>query len=168
MNGGRTLYLTYQPMRIEDAANIMTWQYEDKYSLYNFSNSDEELQELMNGEYFSAVDDEGTLIGYLCTGQSARVPGGFSIGLYNESEYLDIGLGLKPSLTGRKLGTIFLKQSLEFLKNEFGTSKFRLVVAAFNRRAIKVYERSGFKKQMEFISKINDTNVSFISMRAHY
>lgn len=162
------MYLSYRPMELADARDIMTWKYEDKYSLYSFSNTDEELHELMNGEYFSAVDDKEQLIGYICYGESARVPGGFGIGLYNESDFIDIGLGLKPSWTGRKLGPIFLEKSLEFLKNEFGISKFRLVVAEFNERAIKAYERVGFKRQKEFYSKINANNMLFISMKVDY
>lgn len=104
-------------------------------------------------------------MGFICCGESARVPGGTSIGLYQEEGYLDIGLGLDPDLTGQKIGSVFLKQSLAFLQNQFNSSHFRLVVATFNERAIKVYERTGFKRDKEFYSKVHDEDMIFISMK---
>jgi len=147
-------------MEFAYAEEIITWMYEDEYSMYSFSGSKEELNELMNGDYYSALD-QGRLIGYICSGQSARVPGGFTIGLYDEQEYMDIGLGLKPSLTGKGLGFDFLKQSIKFLNNKLNTTKFRLVVAEFNERAIKVYERAGFIRFQEFYSK----DIKFLSLK---
>jgi L-amino acid N-acyltransferase YncA len=159
------MLLSYHPMKLTDAEKIVTWKYENEYAMYSFSKSNEDIQELMNGEYFSVLDELERVVGFICCGESARVPGGTSIGLYQEEGYLDIGLGLDPDLTGQKIGSVFLKQSLAFLQNQFKSSQFRLVVASFNERAIKVYERSGFKKDKEFYSKVNDEDMLFISMK---
>ncbi|NUU58539.1 GNAT family N-acetyltransferase [Paenibacillus taichungensis] len=152
-------------MKIVDAEKIATWKYEHEYAMYSFSESNEDIQELMNGEYFSVMDEMERVVGFICCGESARVPGGTSIGLYQEEGYLDIGLGLDPDLTGQNIGSVFLKQSLAFLQNQFNSSQFRLVVATFNERAIKVYERIGFKRDKEFYSKVHDEDMLFISMK---
>ncbi len=159
------MIFSYKPMALDNAKKIITWKYNDEYSIYSFSDNDEELAELMNGEYFSTFDTEGKLIGYLCHGQSARVPGGVIKGIYEEEGYVDIGLGLRPDLTGKNIGLAFLNQGVEFLKDMLQTYKFRLVVAEFNKRAIKVYERAGFIRDMEFYSKVNGKDVLFISMK---
>ncbi|SEL10813.1 GNAT family N-acetyltransferase [Paenibacillus sp. OK003] len=159
------MLLSYHPMKIADAEKIVTWKYENEYAMYSFSESNEDIQEMMNGEYFSVLDEMERVVGFICCGESARVPGGTSIGLYQEEGYLDIGLGLDPVLTGQKIGSVFLKQSLAFLQNHFKSSQFRLVVATFNERAIKVYERTGFKRDKEFYSKVHDEDMLFISMK---
>ncbi|WP_342551368.1 GNAT family N-acetyltransferase [Paenibacillus sp. FSL R7-0652] len=159
------LQLIFKPLTLEDARDITGWQYEEPYTLYSFSNSDEEIFELTSGDYFSAVDDERGTVGYLCYGGAACVPGGLDAGIYDDKEYLDIGLGLKPSLTGKRFGLPFLIQSLKFLEKQCGTSKFQLVVATFNQRAIRVYEQAGFRRQQEFVSGTNQGAIGFIHMR---
>lgn len=159
------MIFSYKPMTLDNAKQIITWKYNDEYSIYSFSDNDEDLAELMNGEYFSSFDAEGKLIGYICHGQSARVPGGVTKGIYEEAGYNDIGLGLKPDLTGKNIGLVFLNQGIEFLKGMLQTYKFRLVVAEFNKRAITVYERAGFKKDVEFYSKVSEDDILFISMK---
>ena len=72
----------------------------------NFGVSEESLNELLDGTYFEVIDKE--LIGYFCYGKSAQVPPGNDLGAYDKY-YLDIGLGLKPSLCGKKNGKKFMK-----------------------------------------------------------
>ena len=55
-----------------------------------------------------------------------------------------IGLGLAPALTGRSLGPAFVRAGLAFARRRWDVVCFSLEVAAFNRRAIAVYERLGF------------------------
>jgi len=58
--------------------------------------------------------------------------------------FLDIGLGLRPEMCGKNMGLSFLCKGLDFAREFYKTSNFRLTVAAFNQRAIKVYQRAGF------------------------
>jgi hypothetical protein len=47
---------------------------------------------------------------------------------------VDVGLGLRPDLTGRALGLGFMLAGLEFARRRFAPDGFRLSVAAFNER----------------------------------
>lgn len=148
------------------ASLIVRWTYEEPYSLYNMDGGLDDISEFMNGDYFYVLDYANELIGFICTGNSARVPGGYQIGIYNDEQYIDFGLGLKPELTGKGYGEQFLISSLDFIKDEYDKSDVQLVVAAFNERAIKVYERVGFIKGQSFKSKVSGQEIDFLVM--HY
>lgn len=150
-------------MRIEDAKEISTWVYEEPYSLYSMDSSQETIEELMNGTYFSVYSDK-SLIGYFCYGQSAQVPGGRTEGLYNDKDYMDIGLGLRPDITGKGIGKEFVLKGMEFGINKYNPKAVRLTVAMFNKRAIRVYEKVGFTREASFINKRGAEERQFIIM----
>ncbi|WP_258377592.1 GNAT family N-acetyltransferase [Paenibacillus illinoisensis] len=151
-------------MTKDRALQISKWQYEYPYSMYNMDSSEDSILELMNGEYYYALDEHDDLIGFICVGESARVLGGYTAGIYTDLRKLDMGLGLKPDLAGNGRGQEFLSQVLSFLNNQFSGREYQLVVAAFNERAIKVYERIGFVKETHFMSKYEEKELEFISM----
>jgi ribosomal-protein-alanine N-acetyltransferase len=62
----------------------------------------------------------------------------------------EIGLGLRPDLTGHGLGESFFRTCLRFASAALGAHSYTLVVAAFNHRAITVYERAGFQEVERF------------------
>lgn len=156
---------SFRPMALQDANNIIHWTYEAEFSIYSFSGSKDDINELMTGDYFSVFDVKNELIGYLCHGAAARVPGGITAGIYIDEEHIDIGLGLRPDLTGKKIGATFLNQGIRFLRYTLKTTKFRLVVLKFNIRAIKVYQKTGFYKCDEFYSKVKGNDELFVSMK---
>ncbi len=131
------------PMNAQDALQIAGWAYENEYSLYSIGLNSAAVCELMNGEYYAATDKHNNLIGYFCFGESARIPAAQDDAY--SPEMLDIGLGMRPDLCGRGKGYSFLKSGLHFAKDSFDMNSLRLTVAAFNIRAIRVYERIGFK-----------------------
>ncbi|BFH68441.1 MAG: GNAT family N-acetyltransferase [Paenibacillus dendritiformis] len=159
------LSLRYFPMTEDYASIIANWTYDEPYSLYSMDGDEDTIAEFMNGDYFYALDNENVLIGYICTGSSARVPGGYDIGIYGQETYLDFGLGLHPEFTGKGMGAGFVTSSLEFIRERYQTTDIQLVVAAFNERAIKVYERAGFAKGPLFRSKVGDGEVEFMAMK---
>lgn len=63
---------------------------------------------------------------------------------------VEIGLGLRPDLTGKGLGRTFLEAGSEYAVTRFGATELALAVAAFNRRAITVYERAGFQEDYRY------------------
>ncbi|KRG11941.1 GNAT family N-acetyltransferase [Lederbergia galactosidilytica] len=125
------------------AREIMHWKYEAPYELYNLDGDDEELQELLH--YFCVLEND-ELIGFFCTGSFAQVHSGHEAGAYpHMNEVVDIGLGLKPEWTGQGFGREFLSFILQHLQRQQNPKAFRLTVAGFNERAMKVYRHLGFK-----------------------
>jgi ribosomal-protein-alanine N-acetyltransferase len=152
------------PMCEKEAAIVSQWRYNDPYSFYNMGNDPETIQELLDGSYYSVFDQQNELSGYFCFGQNAQVPGGRAQGLYEDKESLDIGLGLCPNLTGKGMGRCFLNAGLDFATKKFHRKTFRLSVATFNRRAIFVYEKAGFKPVQTFMSKTKHNEDEFLLM----
>lgn len=158
----------FLPMTEEYASLICHWEYPEPYHLYNMDGDAESISELLNGDYYYVLDSMHSLVGFICSGNSARVPGGYPIGIYNNNQYVDIGLGLRPDYTGSGKGVNFLSQGMEHLKNKCSVQNFQLVVAIFNERAIKVYERVGFIKGSRFKSKVDDQEIDFIVMNYNH
>ncbi|MEK5057984.1 GNAT family N-acetyltransferase [Paenibacillus sp. FSL H7-0326] len=155
----------YYLMTEEYAASIAEWTYEESYSFYNMDGSEETISELMNGEYYYVLNDDNELFGFICIGESARVSGGYEVGIYNDDNCIDLGLGLAPSRTGMGNGAHFMADSIKFIIEEYQTSNIQLVVAAFNERAIKVYERVGFVKSQWFKSRVGEEEIDFVLMK---
>ncbi|MEB5451084.1 GNAT family N-acetyltransferase [Virgibacillus pantothenticus] len=145
------------------AKKIVKWKYEPPYSMYNMTNDLENIQELTDGSYF-AVYHNYELVGYFCYGANAQVPSGMHKGLYLNQNLLDIGLGLRPDLTGKRKGYHFLNTGLTFGELNYGLSSFRLSVATFNQRAINLYKKAGFSDVATFMNKNGDKKVEFIVM----
>lgn len=53
---------------------------------------------------------------------------------------------MNPALCGQGKGLYFVNAGLTFVREKFAVTGFRLTVAAFNQRAIKVYEKPGSGK----------------------
>ena len=103
------------------AEEILRWTYEPPYDFYNNELNEESLQELLNDEYKAVVDSQNDLVGFYCVGKSAQVPIGHLFDAYSKP-FPDIGLGMKPSLTGKGNGTIFFPFILEQIQKEHRTS----------------------------------------------
>lgn len=117
-----------EPASAEVLAETAGWVYEPPYDFY-----DGRHEQVQNPErHFSAVDESGALVGFY----------------YYEFDdgVLTYGLGLRPDLTGLGHGLEFFKAGLEFGRERFRPKRIVLAVAAFNERAIKVYERAGFER----------------------
>ena len=84
---------------------------------YNNELSGENVQEMLDNPYFAIFNNHSELIGYYCTGKATQVPKGQGFGAYEEY-CIDIGIGLKPNLTGQGLGTAFFRLLFkQFKKN---------------------------------------------------
>lgn len=140
------------------ATDILGWKYEEPYDFYNNDLCDESLKEILESPYYPIVNDKEELVGFFCTGTSAQVPLGRDYGAYLD-EYIDVGIGMKPELTGKGYGSEFFSFILNHLQLE-NHSPLRLTVATFNTRAIHLYEKLGFTKAMEFTA-----STEFITMK---
>lgn len=107
----------------------------------------------------------GELVGYFCFGEDARVPAG--AGLYANGP-LDVGFGMRPDLVGRGLGQEFVEAGLEFAFEVYSPESFRMTVAAFNRRAVRVYEDLGFIVLAEFGRRVSNGEREWILLAKRF
>jgi RimJ/RimL family protein N-acetyltransferase len=120
--------VTIEPASAADLAAVDGYVYEPPYDFYNG-----EEDAVQNPErFFAARDESGSLVGFFYYDTHGAT--------------LEIGLGLRPDLTGRGLGGEFLRCGLDFARERFAPQRIVLNVAAFNERAIAVYERAGFRR----------------------
>ncbi|MGN6677364.1 MAG: GNAT family N-acetyltransferase, partial [Streptosporangiaceae bacterium] len=63
---------------------------------------------------------------------------------------LDTGGGLRPDLTGKGLGRVAIGTGLAFGRREFAPPAFRVTVASFNERALRVVRSLGFVSKGSF------------------
>ncbi|MBY0121295.1 GNAT family N-acetyltransferase [Bacillus sp. S/N-304-OC-R1] len=143
------MQLSIQKISKNDAIQILNWKYNAPYDFYNNEESEESIEELLGNSYSVVVDERNQLIGFFCIGNSAQVPAGTHYGAYSE-KYIDIGLGMRPELTGQGLGSSFFSFIINHVQAADKSVPLRLTVAKFNERAIRLYEKLGFKKKMEF------------------
>ncbi len=150
------------PMREEQARLLVAWRYEGMDARYNMS--PEDYDEVMSGAYYAVTDDHDDLIGFFSFGPPAQVPGGHIAGAYAEENALDVGLGLRPDLTGRGMGKDFLKAGCAFAQRQFAPAVLRLSVITINRRAIRLYENAGFQVGPRFLSATPSGDTEFLLM----
>ena len=79
---------------------------------------------------------------------------------------VEVGLGLRPDLTGRGWGLAYVRAVLGFARERFAPREFCLAVAAFNARAIRVYERAGFRETERYAHDTNGGTHAFVRMRS--
>jgi ribosomal-protein-alanine N-acetyltransferase len=133
--------LSFTPMTSEYARSIASWRYDGEYACYNLDSSFvASLCDPLNC-YYAAVDSAGMLVGFCCFGAEARVEG-----LKEDPGILDIGIGLRPDLTGRQIGTTFLLRTLDLAVREHPRPSFRVAIAEFNIRAQRVAAAAGFRR----------------------
>jgi RimJ/RimL family protein N-acetyltransferase len=139
--------VTIEPMQPKDFAELATWRYDPPHDFYNG-----DVEPVLNPErFFCARDNAGKIFGFLYFEQ--------------KDDALEYGLGLRPDLTGRGLGLDFFRAGLEFGRELYRPALVRLYVAAFNERAISVYERAGFRetgRHVRTFARFGD--VEFVNM----
>jgi [ribosomal protein S18]-alanine N-acetyltransferase len=140
----------FEPLTEADARAIAGWRYDGACAAYNCPPDEAEgaVRLMLDpaNRYFAARDGDGDLVGFCCFGPDARVPGGE----YADASVLDVGLGLRPDLTGRGRGPAFLEAIASLASTRLGHQHLGLTVAAWNRRAIRAYEKAGFQTARTF------------------
>lgn len=141
--------LTIRPVTEVDVRDFATWRHAAPYDIYNISQPVEEAVEYFlrpsTGCHVIEADEE--LAGFITFGSDAQVPGG---------DYTmpatDIGLGIRPDLTGRGLGGGFVAAVVDFAEEAFDTDVVRVTIASKNVRARKVWGGRGFTETQRFQS----------------
>lgn len=146
----------FEIMTQEQAEDIAhNWHYDGEYSFYDIEADEEDLAEFLNpetrGTSMFAVLKKDEIIGF------------FSVNKVATNIY-DIGLGMRPDLTGDGRGLEFLNAGIDFVQSRFTPDKIILSVATFNQRAIKVYRKVGFKDIDTFMQDTNGSTYEFLRM----
>jgi ribosomal-protein-alanine N-acetyltransferase len=121
----------------QDGQDVLAWRYPPPYDVYDDWEAGD-AAELMDparrdGVWFAADD------------ASTEIFAGFAE-LRTKGTVVDVGLGMRPDLTGRGLGVSFITAILAFARDRWAPSAFALDVFPWNERAIRAYERAGFAK----------------------
>ena len=143
-------------MTAADAHAVAAWRYPGEYSFYNADADADDLAELLDpaewGQRYFAADETAhhELAGFL----EVKLTGPVA----------EIGLGLRPDLTGHGAGESFVRTCLRFASATLGAQSYTLAVATFNHQAITVYERAGFQEVERFEHVTNGGLHAFIRM----
>jgi len=137
-----------------DAEEIATWHYPGEYAFYDADFTPDSAGELLDpaqrgDQYHAARNADGELEGFAQLEPAAGAT--------------EIGLGLRPDLTGRGLGQAFTGAVVD-LARLHGAGRITLAVAAFNARAIRVYERCGFAERGRHTRRLGGRDWEFVDM----
>jgi len=132
-----------------DIHQFVYWRHEAPYDVYNISQPVEEAVEyfLRPATNCHVILRGHELAGFFTFGSDARVPGGDYA-----SPGLDIGLGVKPSLTGQGGGAGLVAAVVRFARDTRDAGPLRVTIAAGNLRALRVWAGAGFTEAQRFES----------------
>ena len=152
---GTDMRYRFEPMSEQQARAVADWHYDPPYDFYDMVADPEDLADLLDpaqreGRDFAVLGDLEDLVGFFAFRRA--------------EDAVEVGLGLRPDLTGRGLGLPFMLAGLEFARERYAPARFRLKVATFNRRAIRVYEQAGFIRGETFAHWTNGGEHEFLWM----
>jgi [ribosomal protein S18]-alanine N-acetyltransferase len=137
--------------RLDEAAAraVVSWSYPPPYEVYNEEPQrvEQVVQALLKPDYhyYRMAEGPDPLVAYCCFGLDARVAGGdYAL------EALDLGLMVRPDLTGHGRGGQFATAVLEFAQLTFPQKAWRVTIAEFNQRAQRVWAKLGFRQVQTF------------------
>lgn len=144
------------------ADQIVTWRYPAPYQCYDMTSASAAfIANPLSGFY--VLTDADDLIGFRSFGADGQVPGG-----EYDSSALDTGGGLRPDLTGKGLGRQAIATGLEFGRREFAPAAFRVTVASFNERALRVIRALGFRQVGSFAALTDGRSYELLVRPEHY
>ncbi|MCR1898862.1 GNAT family N-acetyltransferase [Irregularibacter muris] len=134
------------------------WKYPGVYEFYNMTSDPEDYKEIITpnlrkNNYFQVIK-ENKLFGFFVVEKAS-----------DSDDIVDMGLGIKPELTGKGLGQKFLLEILNYIYKNHSAKIIRLGVASFNHRAKKVYEKVGFRQTKIYEQATNGSVYEFIEMK---
>ncbi len=145
-----SLPLRFVAMTEHAAHDIAAWTFPPPYTLYNHppERRPTVAVALLNpANQFSAISDgAGDLVGFCCLGSSAQVKGG----CYDRPA-VDIGMALRPDLTGQGHGRDVVAAVLAYAIGQHPEATVRVTIAVFNGRARRVWSLAGFQQESTFI-----------------
>jgi ribosomal-protein-alanine N-acetyltransferase len=151
------MHVSIRPLTVDDVREMRTWRYASPYERYDLEadpgDVDIMLAAAASGEgWFAATHGEtGELVGF------------FEFVVLGDE--VEIGLGMRPDLTGMRLGPGYLEAGLAFARERWAPARFTLDVYPWNERAIRAYERAGFARGETYLRRSDDgTEKEFLRM----
>lgn len=133
--------LTYRTLSDRDKQTICAWHYPDEYAVYDLPSYEEMKRRKMaflnparERNFYGFLDGEN-LVGFVNIAEE-------------ETEVL-IGIGVAPDLCGRGYGQAILREAYRISKEKYREKPLYLKVQTCNRRAVRCYERVGFRADGE-------------------
>ena len=137
------------PLTAQQIRQFISWEYADPYAMYNMSPADDPagVEFFLNPQngYFGITGAAGDLLGFCNFGADARVPGGDY-----KAEAVDIGMGLRPDLTGQGQGAVYAAAVFAFAQENYPGQRQRVTIAAFNERAQRLCRKFRFSEVARF------------------
>lgn len=134
-------------MTADDVRDFAVWRYDPPYEVYDNPHPvDESIEYFLDPAVgCHALAEDNQLVGFMTMGTDAQVPGGD----YSTSA-IDLGLGVRPDLTGQGRGSEFVDAVLSFVRSNHPDATLRVTISAANPRALRVWERAGFSEIARF------------------
>ena len=127
--------LTYHKTTEEEKYRITAWKYDGDYAVYN---STPYAQQKQTGfgfanpkNHFYSFYDGADLIGF--------------INLYEEETEVFFGIGAAPEHCGKGYGQQMTRIACSICRSLFPGKPMYLEVRTWNRRAVRCYEKAGFR-----------------------
>lgn len=140
--------VSIRPLTTDDVRAMETWRYPPPYDPYDVAADPGDVGIMLAaadaGEGWFAADDAetGELVGF------------FEFVILGDE--VEIGLGLRPDLTGVGLGPAYVEAGLAFARDRWAPVRFALDVYPWNERAIRAYERAGFVRGTRYLRRFDD------------
>ena len=149
--------VSIRPLTAADVEAMRAWRYDPPYERYDIDADPGDVDLMLagaaSGEVWYAANDVET----------GELAGFFEFVLLGDE--IEVGLGLRPDLTGRGLGAGYLEQGLAFARERWSPASFSLDVYEWNGRAIRAYERAGFARGDVYRRRFPDgTEKDFLRM----
>lgn len=134
------------------AYKIQKWEYEGEYAIYNYANSKSLFEPANWNHIYAILDENNDLVG--------------EVTFYMNTSDMFYGQGMRPDLTGKGYGSELIKQALKFGINKYNYQRDRIFldVLSFNERAIKAYEKCGFRVDSRYSQEYEGVKYDFIRM----
>jgi ribosomal-protein-alanine N-acetyltransferase len=147
-------------LTVEEAEVVAGWRYEPPFDFYNGNGGDSAgalVSHDPDGYGYFPIEDGHTFVGYVCFGPEGRVTG-----QADEAGTCDVGIGLAPQWVGQGVGTSLVPAIVEFAIEKFGPQRFRVAVASFNARSLRLCASAGFVECRRFDGPRNQEFVELV------
>ena len=122
------------PLTAEQGESMAEWRYPGPWAVYDSAGPIDPAE-----GFWAVVDEGGEVAGYACFGVEARVPG-----FEERPGVLDVGIGMRPDLTGQGRGRQFATAVLDHGRAVSGARVLRAVVQDWNARSRALLAGLGF------------------------